>query len=170
MSEVRLVKDSCGLESFKVAIESANNLITTLRTYIQGHVSLSEASPSPPKLLPRRPTTQSRPPRKKMTRISESESSSSLDYEDDRTTREAELSSSILSTKQHKIRREIIQIKLVKERTSFQSSYRWGRARPSMRKITQQQSVLKKNLRIGDARQNTHTKRERERGTKNISY
>ena len=30
-----------------------------------------------------------------------------------------------------------------------------------MRKITQQ-SVLKKNLRIGDARQNTHTERERE--------
>ena len=42
-----------------------------------------------------------------------------------------------------------------------------GDERPSMRKITQQ-SVLKKNLRIGDARQNTH--RERERGTKNISY
>ena len=44
------------------------------------------------------------------------------------------------------------------------------RARPSMRKITQQQSVLKKNLRIIDARQNTHREREREReAQKNIS-
>ena len=37
--------------------------------------------------------------------------------------------------------------------------------RPSMRKITQH-SVERKNLRIGDARQNTH--RERERGTKTV--
>ena len=35
-----------------------------------------------------------------------------------------------------------------------------------MRKITQQ-SVMLKNLRIGEAKQNTHT--QRERGTKNIS-
>ena len=34
--------------------------------------------------------------------------------------------------------------------------------------ITQSQSVLKKNLRMGDARQNTHRERERERGTKNV--
>ena len=31
-----------------------------------------------------------------------------------------------------------------------------------MQKITQQQSVLKKNLRIGDAGQNIHIERERE--------
>ena len=37
--------------------------------------------------------------------------------------------------------------------------------RPSMRKITQQ-SVMKKHLRIGEAKRNTQ--RERERGTKNI--
>ena len=37
--------------------------------------------------------------------------------------------------------------------------------RPSMRKITQH-CVVKKNLRIGEAKQNTHT--ERERGTKNM--
>ena len=41
-----------------------------------------------------------------------------------------------------------------------------GDVRPSMRKITQH-SVVKKNLRIGDAKQNTY--REREGGTKNMS-
>ena len=49
LSEDRLVKESCGSKSFKVAIDIANNLITTLRPYIQGHVSLKEASPSPVK-------------------------------------------------------------------------------------------------------------------------
>ena len=44
-----------------------------------------------------------------------------------------------------------------------------GDVRSSMRKITQQQSVLKKNLRIVDARQNTRRERERERGTQNVS-
>ena len=70
MFENWLVKDSCDPESFKDDIESANNLIITLRPYIQGHVSLSEASPSPPKVAPRIPTPQSRPPKKKMTKIS----------------------------------------------------------------------------------------------------
>ena len=37
-----------------------------------------------------------------------------------------------------------------------------------MRKITQQQSVLKKNMRIVDARQNMHREKERERDTKYI--
>ena len=37
----------------------------------------------------------------------------------------------------------------------------WGWARLSMRKITRQS--VEKNLRIGDAQQNTHTERERER-------
>ena len=49
MSEDRLVKDLCGPKSFKVAIETTTNMITTLRPYIQGHVSLKEASPSPVK-------------------------------------------------------------------------------------------------------------------------
>ena len=70
MFENWLVKDSCDPESFKDDIESANNLIITLRPYIQGHVSLIEASPSPPKVAPRIPTPQSRPPKKKMTKIS----------------------------------------------------------------------------------------------------
>ena len=86
LSEDRLVKYSCGPESFKVAIETANNLITTLRPYIQGHVSLKEASPSPIKVAPIRPTAHLRPVKKKVTKMFESKSSSSIDDEDDRTT------------------------------------------------------------------------------------
>ena len=40
--------------------------------------------------------------------------------------------------------------------------------RPSMRKITQQ-SVMLKNLRIGEAKQNMHREREREREAQRIS-
>ena len=47
VSEDRLVKESRGPESFKFAIETTDNLITTLQPYIQGHVNLREASPSP---------------------------------------------------------------------------------------------------------------------------
>ena len=54
MSEDRLVKESCGPESFKVAIETSKNLITTLRLYIQGHMTLREPSPSPVKVAPRK--------------------------------------------------------------------------------------------------------------------
>ena len=96
-SEDRLVKDSCRPESFKVGIESANNLITTLRPYIQGHDSFSEASLFAPKVLPTRRATHSRSPRKKMTKMFKLESSSSKDDEDDQTTPGAELSSNILS-------------------------------------------------------------------------
>ena len=119
MSEDRLVKDLCGPKSFKVAIETTTNMITTLRPYIQGNVSLKEASPSPVKVAPRRPTTHSRPPKKKVIKMSESESSSSTDDEDDRTTPRAELFSSVLSTEQNKIRREIIQRKLVRKGQVF---------------------------------------------------
>ena len=48
--EDRLVKDSCGPESFKVTIEASYNLITTLRPYIEGHMTLREVSPSPVKI------------------------------------------------------------------------------------------------------------------------
>ena len=37
VSEDHLVKDACGPESFRFAIESSDNLITTLHPYIQGH-------------------------------------------------------------------------------------------------------------------------------------
>ena len=42
------------------------------------------------------------------------------------------------------------------------------KTRPSMRKIIQH-SVVKKNLRIEEAKQYTHRERDRERGKKNIS-
>ena len=56
VSEDRVVKDSCGLESFKVPIEGSNNFITTLRPYIEGHVTLREASPSPMKIALKKAT------------------------------------------------------------------------------------------------------------------
>ena len=56
VSEDQLVKESRGLKSFKFAIETTDNLITTVRPYIQGHVNLREASPSP------QTTTQGRLP------------------------------------------------------------------------------------------------------------
>ena len=49
VSEDYLLKDSCGPESFRNAIETSTNLITTLRPYIQGHVNLKAASLSPVK-------------------------------------------------------------------------------------------------------------------------
>ena len=42
--EYLLVKDSCDPESFRLAIEQFDNLITTLQPYIQGHVILKECS------------------------------------------------------------------------------------------------------------------------------
>ena len=56
VSEDRVIKDSCGLESFKVTIEGSNNFITTLRPYIQVHVTLREASPSPMKIALKKAT------------------------------------------------------------------------------------------------------------------
>ena len=38
VSEDYLVKDSCGPESFRQEVAFTNNLITSLRPYIQGHV------------------------------------------------------------------------------------------------------------------------------------
>ena len=46
LSEDRLVKESCGPESFKKDLQSSQNLIVTLRPYIQGHVTLREPFPS----------------------------------------------------------------------------------------------------------------------------
>ena len=47
VSEDRLVKESCGPESLRFGIESTENLITTLRPYIHGHIKMREASTSP---------------------------------------------------------------------------------------------------------------------------
>ena len=79
---------------------------------------MSEASASP-KVSPRRPAPHSRPPKKKVTKMSELESSSSTHDENNRTTPRAELSSGILSTEQNKIRKGIIQRKLVRKGQVF---------------------------------------------------
>ena len=78
VSEDLLVKDSCGHESFRKEIAFTSNLITSLRPYIQGHVSLKERSPSPKKIAPKNSSVHSRPSKKKKTKLSESESESSL--------------------------------------------------------------------------------------------
>ena len=119
VSEDLLVKDSCGPESFRSAIEESDNLITTLRPYIQGHISLKDRSPSPIKVAPKKMPMHSRPPKKKVSKLSESSSSSSTDDEDTRSTPGAELSSGVLSSEQNKIRREIIQKKLVRKGQVF---------------------------------------------------
>ena len=119
VSEDQLVKDSSGPESFKVAIETSNNLITTLRLYIQGHVTLREPSPSLVKVAPRKVANQSRHVKKKVTKMSEFESSSSTNDEEMRATLGVELVSSVLSSKQNKIQREIMQKKLVRKGSIF---------------------------------------------------
>ena len=88
VSEDLLVKYSCSPESFNIAIETTNNLITTLTSYIHGHVTLTEGSPSLIKVAPKRVATHSRPAigKKKVTKMYESESSSSIDDEEAQTT------------------------------------------------------------------------------------
>ena len=106
VSEDRLVKESCGLESIKFALETTDNLTTTLWPYIQGHVNLREASPSPQKPAPKKVSGQSRQARKNVTKMSESEDSRTTDEED---SPGAELASRIPSSDQNKIRREMMQ-------------------------------------------------------------
>ena len=108
VSEDQLVKESRGLKSFKFAIETTDNLITTVRPYIQGHVNLREASPTPHKPAPKKVVSQSRLVKKKVTKMSELEDSSSTDEEDNRSTPKVELASGVLSSYQNKIRREIM--------------------------------------------------------------
>ena len=98
LSEDRLVKESCGPESFKLALETSQNLIITLRPYIQGHITLRDASPSPVKAPKKASKVQSRPAKKKMTKMSDSESSSSTEDEETRATPGVELASGVLSS------------------------------------------------------------------------
>ena len=83
-----LLKDSGRPESLRLEIVLSNKLITTLRPYIQGHVSLKERSPSPKKLAPKKVSVHSQPTKRKKTKLSEleSESSSSTDDKEARTT------------------------------------------------------------------------------------
>ena len=105
VSEDYLVKDSCGPKSFRQEVAFTNNLITSLRPYIQGHVSYKERSPSPKKVATKK-KPQSKPQKKKKSKLSESESesSSSTDDEETRTTPGHELASGVLSYDQNKIR------------------------------------------------------------------
>ena len=68
VSEDLLVKDSCGPESFRQEIAFTNNLITSLRSYIQVHISLNERSPSPKKLATKK-SVHTRPAKKKKTNL-----------------------------------------------------------------------------------------------------
>ena len=117
--EDQLVKDSSDPESFKVAIKTSKNLITTLGPYIQGHITLRDVSPSPMKAPQKVSKMWSRPAKKKVSKMSESESSSSTDDEETRATPGAELASGVLSSKQNKIQREIMQKKLVRKGQVF---------------------------------------------------
>ena len=119
VSEDYLLKDSCGPESFRNAIKTGSNLITTLRPYIQGHVNLKAASLSPIKAPTKKVGVQSKPQKKKVTRMSDSESSSSTEDDEARSTPGAELSSGVLSSEQNKIRRDIIHTKLVRKGQVF---------------------------------------------------
>ena len=86
LSEDRLVKKSCRPESFKLDLESSQNLIVTLRSYIQGHISLRDASPSQV-MAPRKVSkVQSRLGKEKITKMSDFDSSSSTEDEETRAT------------------------------------------------------------------------------------
>ena len=115
LSKDRLVKKSCGPKSFKLDLESLQNLIVTLRPYIQGHKSLRDGSPSPAKAPKKVSKVQSRPAKRKISQMSDSDSSSSAEDEETRATPGAELASGILSSEQNKIRRELMQRKLVRK-------------------------------------------------------
>ena len=82
-------------------------------------MNLREASPSPQKALPKKLVIHSRPTKEKVTKMSESEDSSSTDEEYNHLTRGVELASGILSAKQTKIQRKIMQKKLVRKGQVF---------------------------------------------------
>ena len=115
VSEDYLMKDSCVPKSFRNAIETSTNLITTLRPYIQGHVNLKAASLSPIKPPIKKSAVQSRPQKKKVMRISDSESSSLTEDDEARPTPGAKHAFCVLSSEKNKIRREIIHRKLVRK-------------------------------------------------------
>ena len=114
LSEDRLVKKSSGPETFKIDLDNSLNLIVTLRTYIQGQKSLRDASPSGPIKAPKKVSkVQSRPTKRKISQMSNSDSSSSTKDEETRATPGAELASGVLSSEQNKIMRELMQRKLL---------------------------------------------------------
>ena len=119
LSEDRLVKESCGPETFRKDLESSQNLIVTLRPYIQGHVTLKEYSPSPVKAPKKKSKVQSKPAKKKSAKLSDTDSSSSTEDDETRATPGVELASGVLSSEQNKVRRELMQRKLVRKGQVF---------------------------------------------------
>ena len=97
LSEDRLVNKSCGLESFKLDLDSSQHLIVTLRPYIQGHKSLRDALPSPVKTPHKVSKVQLRPGKRKITKMLDSDSSCSVEDEETRATPTVELASGVLS-------------------------------------------------------------------------
>ena len=119
LSEDLLVKESCGPEVFKKALDNSQNLIVTLRPYIQGHVTLRDEEPSHLKATKKVSKVQSRPAKKKTTKMSDTDSTSENEEEDNKGTPGAELASGVLSSEQNKIRRELMQRKLVRKGQVF---------------------------------------------------
>ena len=91
LSENRLVNKSCGVEYFKLHLESSQILIVTLRPYIQGHISLGNSSPSPVKAPKKVSKVQSRLGKRNISKMLDSDSSSSAEDEETRATSGAEL-------------------------------------------------------------------------------
>ena len=80
--EDRLVKESRGPESFQKNLESSQNLIVTLRPYIQGHITVRVHFPSLVKAQKRIAKVQSRPAKKKTSKKSDFDPSSSTEDEE----------------------------------------------------------------------------------------
>ena len=108
LSKDRLVKTSCGLESFGKYLEVSQNLIVTLRLYIQGHVTLKKPSPTPVKAPKKTSKVQSRPTKNKTTKMLDSDSSNSTEDDETKVTSGAKLASGVLSSEQNKIRRDLM--------------------------------------------------------------
>ena len=119
LSEDLLLKESCGPESFRKDLQSSQNLIVTLRPYIQGHMSPREPSLSPVKVTKKRTKVQSKPAKRKPTKMSDSNSSSESEDDDIKGTPGAELASGILSSEQNNVRRALMQKKLVRKGQVF---------------------------------------------------
>ena len=119
LSEDRLVKESRGPESFQKNLESSQNLIVSLRPYIEGHLTVRVPSPSLVKAQNKIAKVQSRPAKKKTSKMLDFDSSSSTEDEDTKGTPGTELASGVLSSEQNKIRRELMRHKLVRKGQVF---------------------------------------------------
>ena len=80
---------------------------------------MGDAQSSPVKAPQKKVVVHSRPAKKKVSKMLESESSGSTDAEETWATSSAEIASGVLSSEQNKIRREIMQKKLVRKGQVF---------------------------------------------------